>query len=524
MQVVETRLLEGPNIFLLSPAVKIEFDCSDEGLSESGAIERLQGCVDLVATIHKRLGLSRPEIMLEPLETPGHIALVFGWRRRAFAERLVRIVSQSHCSGEGLLEPAIDECSALIAEPETVADAPAMVRNADRKPITIGVTGTNGKTTTTRLVSHIFTAAGKRVGWSSSSGVYIAGEEVLAGDYSGPRGAVRVLEDSSVDVAVIETARGGILLKGIACESLDVSIFINISPDHLDLQGIRSVEGLARTKAVVARITREDGFAVLNADDPLVMESTRDIAATRFLVSKLPEQRVVAAHVAAGGLAMVCDLGGMFLACGTERTLVARLAGIPMTHGGLAGFMIENAMCGAAGAFAAGATLEQVSEGLISFENSTEQNPGRLNVFDADGVTVIVDYAHNEAGLQALLEFAQSLRKENARLISVIGSAGDRTATSLRELGRIAAAQSDHVIAKGTIKYLRGRTLEDLVALYIEGIKAGGSTPFTVAPSERSGVQAALEMARPGDVIAAMAHEETREIHGYLESQGATPR
>jgi cyanophycin synthetase len=524
MQVVEIRLLEGPNVFMLSPAVKIEFDASGDGPGDSEPTERFQPCIDLVAAIHERLGLPRPEIRLERLETPGHVALVFGWRRRAFAERVAEIVSQSMSGEPGISDAEIEQCAQLIAEPETMHDLPMMVRTADRKPITIAVTGTNGKTTTTRLVAHIFAAAGKRVGWSSSSGVYIAGEEVLSGDYSGPRGAIRVLQDPGIDIAVIETARGGILLKGIASEFFDVSIFTNISGDHLDLQGVRTVEGLARTKAVVARITRQDGYAVLNADDPLVMASTRDIAAAKFLISKVPGQPEISSHIASGGNAMICDSETMFLASGTDRTHVVDLSDIPMTFGGLAGFMVENALCGAAGAYAAGATLLQVAEGLKTFENNTQKNPGRLNVFDVRGVTVIVDYAHNEAGLQVLLDFAHSLRNDDAKLISVIGSAGDRTATSLRELGRIAATRSDHVIAKGTVKYLRGRTLEELMTLYIDGIKAGNASSYSVAEGERAGVEQALGLADPGDVIAAMAHEESVEIHEYLRSIGARPR
>jgi cyanophycin synthetase len=522
MQVVETRLLEGPNIFLLAPAVKIEFDFSDDRLGEGEAIEQLRNCAGLVAKIHGRAGLAPPEVRIEAMEMPGHASIAFGWHRRAFAECVAQIVSESMCAG--IDDAAITACARHLAEPSTAEDGPLMVRDVDRKALTIAVTGTNGKTTTTRLVSHIFANAGKRVGWSSSSGVYIAGEEVLSGDYSGPRGATRVLKDPSIDVAVIETARGGILLKGIACESFDVSIFTNISADHLDLHGIRTVEGLARAKSVIARITRPDGFAVLNADDALVLSSCRDIKAKRFLVTRQPNHEEVSDHLATGGMAMICEDDAIWLAVGSERTSVAKLDEIPMTYGGLAGFMVENALCGAAGAFAAGATLQQVADGLKSFENSTEQNPGRLNVFDIEGVTVIVDYAHNEAGLNVLLDFGHSLRKGDARLISVIGSAGDRTATSLRELGRIAATRSDHVIAKGTIKYLRGRTLDELMGLYIEGIEAGNGAPYSVAEGECAGVEQALGMAAPGDVIAAMAHEEALQIHDFLRSNGATPR
>jgi cyanophycin synthetase len=524
MQVVETRMLEGPNIFLLSPAVKIEFDVTGDGLTEAQAIDRILRCAELVKAIHDRVGLRRTNVAVEALETPGHIALIYGWERRAFALCIAAMVEQSLCADDENLESAVQQCSELLRIEATDDDSPALVRDMDRRPLTIAVTGTNGKTTTTRLVSHIFATAGKRVGWSSSSGVYIGGEEVLRGDYSGPLGARRVLEDPGVEIAVIETARGGILLKGIACESFDVSIFTNISADHLDLQGIRTVEGLARTKAVVVKITRPGGYAVLNADDRLVMASTQDVVAKKILVSTHPDQPEVANHIGSGGLAIVSDGFEIVLMNGAERIPIETIAEIPMTYQGRAQFMVANALFGAAGAYAGGASIEQIRKGLLTFENTTQLNPGRLNVFDKSGVTVIVDFAHNEAGLQGLLDFAHTLRAGNARLISVIGSAGDRTDISLKELGRIAATQSDHVIAKGTDHYLRGRTIEELMALYIAGIEEAASAPYSVAESELAGVRQALEMAVPGDVIAAMAHEEVAQIHDYLQSIGARPK
>ncbi len=200
-----------------------------------------------------------------------------------------------------------------------------LIEDERRSALTIAVTGTNGKTTTTRLLAHIFRLAGQSVGWSSSSGVYINGEQVLAGDYSGPRGAERVLTDPDVDIAITETARGGILLRGVVSQSVDVSVFTNISPDHLDLQGVRSVEGLAWAKAVVARITRPEGYAVLNADDPMVMGATKDIRAQKFLVSRNPEAAAFAAHGANGGLVMTVVDGNLTLIeTGIPTTVHAR--------------------------------------------------------------------------------------------------------------------------------------------------------------------------------------------------------
>ena len=387
-----------------------------------------------------------------------------------------------------------------------------MIHDGQRSALTIAVTGTNGKTTTTRLLAHIFRTAGQSVGWSSSSGVYINGEEVLSGDYSGPRGAERVLTDPDVDIAITETARGGILLRGVVCQSVDVSVFTNISADHLDLQGVRTVEGLAWAKGLITRITHRDGYAVLNASDPLIMEATRTITAQKFLVSRDPDAPELADHGAAGGLVMTVIGGDMTLIETGIKTVVLPIAEIPITSGGAAGFMLENSLFAAAAALAAGATMTQVREGLSSFRNSPEMNPGRLNVFERDGAKVIVDFAHNEAGLVALLDFAQSLRTGDGRVIAVIGTAGDRNDASLVEIGRLATLSSDLVIAKNTTKYLRGRSPDNLMDHYLQGIRSGREVPYEVSDNELTAVVRALELANPGDVIAVMAHEYVVEI------------
>lgn len=193
-------------------------------------------------------------------------------------------------------------------------------------------------------------------------------------------------------------------------------------------------------------------------------------------------------------------------------TVVLPIEEVPIAAGGAAGFMVENSLFAAAAALAAGATMTQVRDGLTSFRNTPEMNPGRLNVFERDGTKVIVDFAHNEAGLAALLDFAQSLRTEAGRVIAVIGTAGDRTDASLMEIGRMATIASDYVIAKNTTKYLRGRTPDELMDRYLRGIESGREVPYEVSENELTAVIRALELAHPGDVIAVMAHEYVPEI------------
>jgi cyanophycin synthetase len=244
----------------------------------------------------------------------------------------------------------------------------------------------------------------------------------------------------------------------------------------------------------------------------MVMEATRSIAAQKFLVSRDPNAPELTAHGASGGLCMTVIDGVMTLIETGIPTAVLPVAEIPITAGGAAGFMIENSLFAAAAALAAGLPLAQVREGLASFQNTPEMNPGRLNVFDRDGTKVIVDFAHNEAGLVALLDFAKSLRTEPGRLIAVIGTAGDRTDASLIEIGRLATLDSDYVIAKNTTRYLRGRDPDNLMDHYLRGIKSGREVPYEISENELTAVIRALELAGPGDVIAVMAHEYVPEI------------
>jgi cyanophycin synthetase len=316
----------------------------------------------------------------------------------------------------------------------------------------------------------------------------------------------------------LETARGGILLRGTAYESNDISVFVNISADHLDLQGIRTVEGLARTKSVVVRVTRADGVAVLNADDPLVMAASKDVRAKKWLVSQRPDNPELASHVAQGGTALVAGQHTIVVQHGDDQRDLIEIDRVPIAYGGKARHMVENALCAAAVGLAFGLSDEDVRVGLASFENSPEHNQGRLNVVSVGDVTVIIDYAHNESGLTHLLDFTRLHLQPGHRLIAIIGTAGDRTDHSLREIGRIAAMESDIVITKSTQRYLRGRSADSLLGLYEEGIRLAGKTVFGREPDELSAMVRALNEARPGDAICIMAQEQIPEILAYLSS------
>jgi cyanophycin synthetase len=400
-----------------------------------------------------------------------------------------------------------------------------MIRDDERTILVVAITGTNGKTTTTRLLAHILRGTGRKVGWTSTVGVFIEGENVLPGDYTGPAGAWRVLREPGLEVAVLETARGGILLRGMACQSNDVSVMTNISGDHLGLHGILSAEGLADVKSVVVRTTRPSGWVVLNADDALVRGQAAGLHASIIWISQDPRNPTVTAHRQTGGRAVLAADGWLVAARGDTEDQIARLSDIPITLGGQARHMIENALCATGAALALGVLGDEIAAGLLSFGTAADHNPGRLHVYDLAGATVILDYAHNEVGLEHLLRLARGYLKEGGRLTTIVGTAGDRTDEALRAIGRMAAECSDRVIVKETHRYLRGRAnVDEMTALYLQGVAAGGDPPHAVAAGEPEALAMALQDLCPGDVVAMMCIETGPESRAQVEALGGVTR
>ena len=399
-----------------------------------------------------------------------------------------------------------------------------MIRDDHRAIPVIAVTGTNGKTTTTRLIAHILRGMGRKVGWTSTVGVFIEGENVLEGDYTGPAGAWRVLREPGLDVAVLETARGGILLRGMACQSNDVSVMINISGDHLGLHGVQTVEGLAEVKGVVLRTTRPDGWVVLNADDPLVRAQAAGLHAPIIWVTQDAENPTVVAHRHTGGRAVLAEDGLDGRDTGRGGTPDRPPRGDADHLRREARHMIENVLCAAAATLALELNREEIGQGCGPSAPTPEDNPGRLHVYDLNGATVILDYAHNEVGLTASAALARGYLEGEGRLTAIIGTAGDRTDEALRELGRIAAEQSDHVIVKETRRYLRGRaSVDEMTALYREGVAAGGNPPHVVAADEPEALEIALRDLQPGDVVAMMCIETGPQSRARVEELGGVP-
>ncbi len=382
------------------------------------------------------------------------------------------------------------------------------------------VTGTNGKTTTVRLLAQMVRSAGFTPGISSTDGCWVAGEEIGEGDYSGPGGARLVLRDPRVEIAILETARGGMLRRGLGIERADVAIITNVAEDHLGEWGIHDLDELVETKFIVEKGT---SHLVLNADDAkLRARVDREGQASDISWFSCQAEPEVDANVETGGetaildgdqLVLVSRGGDRLPPSGETREIVATLDQVPMTLGGAARHNIQNALGAICIARRLGLSIEAIRRGLESFDSSAEENPGRLNRFDLGGAVAIVDFAHNPHGVAALMEMAAALPAK--RRLVVIGQAGDRDDEAIRELPRMAwRARPDRVIVKELRKYLRGRALGEIPAMMEDELRRLGATDDAIehADSELEAVEQALRWAREGDLLLLIAHEERQAV------------
>ncbi|WP_261316401.1 Mur ligase family protein [Rhizobium leguminosarum] len=386
-----------------------------------------------------------------------------------------------------------------------------------RVPV-LAVTGTNGKTTTTRMLAHILAASGQIVGMTSSDGVYIDGRRIMEGDCAGPRSARIVLGEPTIDVAVLETARGGLLREGLAFDACDIGCVTNVTADHLGLCGVHTVEELAAVKSVVVEAVHVDGWSILNADDPLVAAMREEAGGHLcYFSTKAPTQwpDFLRDHVLQGGRALGCDLDSgtfdMILYDQSQTMLICRINEIPATMSGMAAFNVENALAASAMAVCNGVSLPVIREALRSFGTSYEQSAGRLNMVEREGVRIIVDYAHNPGGLRALGGVIRKLRNGNGSCIGVVGISGDRRDLDILEMGEIAGRLFDRLVLKEDYD-LRGRSAGEVAAILRQGaLKAGfEASKIEVVLAEHQAVERALRSALMGDLVVITADDTAR--------------
>jgi cyanophycin synthetase len=400
-----------------------------------------------------------------------------------------------------------------------------------RVPI-ISITGTNGKTTTTRMVAHILKMCGKTVGMTTSTGIFLDGREIMHGDLTGPKSARIVLRDPTVDVAVFETARGGILREGLGFDRCDVGAVLNIQEDHLGLKGVDTLEDLAWVKSLVVETVREDGVSVLNADDPLTYRMRRR-AEGRIIYFSMHGGRdgndYLRRHIAHGSAAVVLESGVqgdmIVIYDGDNYQPLMWTHQIPATLEGAARFNVQNALAAAAIAYGLKIPVDTIRMALASFVTTFEQNPGRLNVYDGHPFRVILDYAHNPNSMEQIADMVARMRSKHKRVIAVLTGTGDRRDQDIRRLGEIAGKMVDELIVRET-SLLRGREPGVVPRLVMEGARAAGlrDDQITYIDAECPAIEAALRKAQPGDLVFVFCDDSTlcwERIRTFRPERGA---
>jgi cyanophycin synthetase len=385
---------------------------------------------------------------------------------------------------------------------EPVVDMLFPKGSAGRIPI-IAVTGTNGKTTTTRLIAHIAKSAGKKVGYTTSDGVYIQNQLMMKGDCTGPVSSNFVLKDPTVDFAVLECARGGILKSGLAFQHCEIAIVTNVAEDHIGLGGIHNIEQMAKVKAVVPETVFLHGYAVLNADDDLVYAMRKGLDCNVALFSMNENNPRIKEHCAGGGLATVYENGYVSILKGTWKIRVMNVKDIPITYDGKAIHNVNNCLPAVLASYLfRDITIEDIRSALISFVPSAVQTPGRLNFFQFKNYTILADFAHNPHGLKLLGDFIGKL--DYKYRVGLISGTGDRRDSDIRELGEISARHFDEIIIRCD-KNLRGRTADEIIALLKEGINnVNPALPTMVIANENEALEYIYANAKPGALYTVM--------------------
>jgi cyanophycin synthetase len=417
------------------------------------------------------------------------------------------------------LEPSIG-----ISRPvgEAIVDLLFPAGDNGRIPI-VAVTGVNGKTTTTRLISHIVRGSGRRVGMTCTDGIYIDDRRIDTEDCSGPQSAQNVLANPLVEAAVLETARGGILRAGLGFDLCDVAVVTNIGEgDHLGLSDIGTVEVLAKVKRAIVDVVQPNGYAVLNAADPLVAAMAERCPGSAIFFARKAEEPVLARHRGMGGRVVFVRDNTVILAEGEREEPLVTLDHIPLTHNGLIGFHVENALAAIAAAWGLGIARDVLRARLESFTLDLDKVPGRFNILEIDGATVVVDYGHNPSALLAVIETIGKMPHSYRRI--VYSTAGDRRDCDMIRQGQLLGEAFDHVILYED-HYKRGRADGEIIGLFKQGIGANSrAKQIEEIHGAVKAVEAALKAARPGDLLMVQADaidETVNFIRRYLSAKVA---
>jgi cyanophycin synthetase len=377
-----------------------------------------------------------------------------------------------------------------------------------RVPI-LAITGTNGKTTTSRLISHICRQTGKVVGFTTTDGVYIDDYLVEKGDNTGPYSAGMILKEPTVEIAVLETARGGILRSGLAFNQCDVGVVLNVAADHLGIGDIDTIEQMAKVKSVVAEVVSAEGYAVLNADDPLTVSMAEKVKGRVAYFSMSPDNPIIHDHIRRGGMAAIYENGYLSILEGEWTLRIEEAVNIPVTMQGMAPFMIANALAACLATFVQGIDIELIRQGIRTFKPSVAQTPGRMNLFDLGHHHALIDYAHNPAGYEAVGGFVGNWSGEK---VGVVGGPGDRRDDDLILLGKLSAQMFDRIIVKED-NDTRGRRRGEVADLILRGIsQENASMRPEVILDETEALEKALSTVSEGGLVVIFPESVTQAI------------
>ncbi len=388
-----------------------------------------------------------------------------------------------------------------------------------RIPI-IAVTGTNGKTTTTRLLAHIVKNNGYKVGFTTSDGIYIQNHMMEKGDTTGPISAEYILRDPTVEFAVLETARGGILRSGLGFSRCDIGIITNIQEDHLGISDIHTLDDLARVKSTVVKSVKKDGWAILNADDEQCIKIGTELSCNVAYFSMNEENPLIKKLCSEGKTVAVYENGFITIKKGEWKIRIERASHVPLTLGGKAKFMIANVLAATLASYLWGFKTEDISLSLQTFIPSAAQTPGRMNIFEFKKFKVLIDFAHNASGYKGVEEYLQSV--DATKKIGIIAGVGDRRDEDIKECASIAARMFDHIIIRQE-KHLRGRTEEEIINLIMEGIaESGKNVTHEIIKKEVEAIKHAIDNAEEGSFITALSDVVTNAIEivqEYLDKE-----
>ncbi len=391
-----------------------------------------------------------------------------------------------------------------------------------RIPI-IAITGTNGKTTTTRLIAHIVKNNGYRVGFTTSDGIYVQNSMLTKGDTTGPISAEFILKDPTVEFAVLETARGGILRSGLGFGRCDVAVVTNIQEDHMGLSDIHTLKDMAHVKGVVVRSVKKDGYAVLNADNEHCVGIAKDADCKIAYFSLDENNPVIVEHCKKGGIAAIYEEGYITIKKAEWKFRVCKATNVPLTFNGKVSFMVANVLAATLASYVYGFTIEDIKTNLETFIPSASQTPGRMNVFDFKDYKVLIDFAHNPDGFNGIKEFLSSV--DSPKKIGIITGTGDRRDEDIRKMGKISAEMFDHIIIRQD-KFLRGREAQEIVDLLVDGIKqCDPKKSYEYVPKEIEALKHAFSLAKPGTYIVALSDvidNAIEVVQSYLDKERAS--